>query len=520
MPFDPVEELINRLTGGAGTRGAGVWPPKAFAGDWDRVRTWRAFLENDRERLRKRANWTDASRPYKIDPLPERMAEAWADHLWGEDPTITAAGETTEDGRPPADAERLAAIIDANELADELRTAETTCVGEGEVWWRIAVDEDVADVPLIEWHSRLSVAPLFIGRRLAAAALVSVLQGRGTSDAPNSRAVYRHFEIHADERVEHVVFRGTNARIGRRVELDQHPETEDLDDIWEHGLPMLMGRIVNRRGRRIELGKSEFDGIDDLLLELNEAVTIGGENMRLTAKKRAVVDESVLTAPPTPDSWDRGDGIRVALTDDGTLRGQPLAQFPAGDDILVSTKLDKNLGEDTAGVFKVLEYSYDAEALIAHKRDLVETILTRRGLTPQWVGVATTSGDGYAVSGTHLRLRMIPTDKAGRGKARPWDDQLPRVISLTARVDALPVEQGGFGAGWDAPDALPAIERANPLPVDEVEDAQVTQALISARVMSRRSAIKRQHPDWDQAAIDAELEAIDADQPATVGLGF
>lgn len=504
MPFDPIDELLNRLE----SRG-GQWPPRAFEPAWKQVREWRAFLETDRPALAAIAGWTDTDRPYKADPLPERIAEAWSDHLWGEDPDVTPANDT--------DTGLLQDLVDGNELPDELRAGERICAGEGEVWWRLGVDEDLADVPLIEWHPRTSVAPLFIGRRLAAAALVTVLDGPGAGDG-RSRVIYRHFEVHGPGLARHVLYRGTKGRLGEEVDLDRHPETEGLDPEWRHGLDMLMGRIVNRRGRRFDLGRSEYHGIRDYLLELNEALTIGGENMRLTAKKRAVVDESVMAPDDQlPDSIERfqespfGDGLRIPVA---------RARFRAGDDVLVASNLDRELGRDSTGMFKILEYSYDAEALIAHKRDLVESALTRVGLTPQWVGVITGGADGYALTGTALRARLIPTDKAGRGKARPWDEALPKILSLAAQIDALPVEQGGFGRAWTAPADLPGVERANPLPTDEVEDAQVESTLLSAGGRSRETSVRRQHPEWSDDDVAAELERIAAEHPAGGAFGL
>jgi hypothetical protein len=500
--MDPIDLLLDELVKD------GRWPPKREVLIHAEVRTYRAFLESDRPRLKTVAGWGDDDRDYKIDPLAELIADAWADHLFGEELVVRPANER--------DAKALEFMLEeTGDLTADAHDAERHVVGEGEYWWRVLKDEDVADVPLLDWHPRDHVVPLYVGagRRLLAAALVTELPKKGRSSA-----VYRHFEIHADEVVEHVLFRGTKARIGQTVPLGEHPDLEDLDAIlpgagttearvWPHGLPMLMGRILNGRriNRKLNIGVSDFYRVADYLLDLNEAATIGAENARLTAKRRVVVTEDALQRQ-SPELVDNGDG---------SFRRVPRPGFDAGEDVLVVSRLDAELGQSPDSTFKVLEYSFDAEALIAYKRDLVETALTRVGITPQYVGIIADQGDGFALSGTALRLRLIPTTKAGHGKARPWDHGQPHALSLMAQLDALSVAEGGFGRTWAAADLPPSVERHNPLPHDEVEDAQVDSQLVSAGLQSRFTTIKSRHDDWTDEQVKQELERIDAERPST-----
>lgn len=507
--MDPVELLLAEVTAGGGK-----WPLKREDRVAAHVRAMRAFLEADRERLRIVHEWPQ-DRTYRLDPLPGLIADAWADHLFGEDPTIVPASED--------DAGALAFMLEGNtDLVGDLHAAERTVAGEGEHWWRIYRDDELGDVPLLEWHNRDEVIPYYVGRRLVAVALVTVLE----ENRPRDRAVYRHLEIHVDGLVEHALFRGTKGKLGQRVALEDHPETEELagavgeSEQWAHGLPMLMGKVSNGRKRIKRLGNlgiSDFYYVQDQLLDLNEAASIGAENARLTAKKRAVIPEESLKGQPVDSAYtgplvDNGDGSFV--------RPDGRANFDAGEDVLVISALDRELGQSADGAFKVLEYSFDAEALIAWKHDLEETALTRIGLTPSYVGVDTRSSYGQAMSGTARRLLLTPTTNAGRGKGRPWDDELPRILSLMARVDSLPVEAGGFGRTWQDPTTMPSVERADALPSDEVEEAQVETSLVSAGLRSRETSIRRQHPDWSDEQVDEELEAIKRDRPApSSGLG-
>jgi hypothetical protein len=525
MPrLDPIEELLNRI------RRGNRWPLQSEAAVIRRLKAWRAFADSDRDALKLVADWP-TDRELHVDPLPELVAETWGDYLAGDEFTLTPANE--------ADTDRLDALIEANDLAEELRAAIADyMIPEGETWWRIVRDPDLADVPLVEWHSRLSFIPYYIGRRLLAAAFVVELEGPANIETA-SNAVFRHFEVHAQGRTLHVLFRGTRERLGREVPLEAHSETEELAQTlgpkqeWDHGLGFagnpnaagLVGRLINRRGRDPRLGRSEFARIRDYFLDLNEAMTIAAENARVAAKKRAVVPAEALNSSNSAlDDWripdrelvDNGEGQFVPRVP------RPRNRYDAGEDVLVHDPLNSELGKDGPAPYTVLEYTYDAEQLIHHKRDLVESALTRVGLTPQWVGVRV-EGDGYAASGTSLRLRLIPTDRAGRGKGRQIDTDVPRIVCLLAQVDELGEHEGGFGADWTVADELPGFARGRALPPDEVEEAGVEATLVGAGVRSIRTSVQRQHPEWDEEAVDVEVALIREDRkaaaPSLPGLG-
>jgi hypothetical protein len=212
--------------------------------------------------------------------------------------------------------------------------------------------------------------------------------------------------------------------------------------------------------------------------------------MRLTAKKRVAVP-------------------REAITEDGT--------FDASEDVLiVDTPLDDQLGSvKSTGKFAVLEYSYDSEALIAQKLDTVATILNRVGIVAEMGaggmgsrGSGGSGGGAAALSGTALRMRLIPTTLAANGKARFWDDQLPKIMMLAQQLDAMSEEEGGFGRPWDSADEPPAIERSQPLPTDETEETNRHVSAVGGEIESRRTAISDLHPDWDDDQVQEELNQI------------
>lgn len=465
MAREHADQLLAQL------EGTTKWPPP-WECAWKDTRLWQALREADDNYLRRYVRWDTAEnrqRQYIVDPMPSKISWTFAELVFGDDPTFTAG--TT------ADQARLDEFVEENQMPSELQSAEDICSSEGEVWWRILVDPMQAPVPIVEWHSRLAVLPMFRGRHLLAAALVSTYRPPNARD--QDKRLYRYFEIHADEVVYNVLFLGEKDKVGKRVALDDLQQTADLQDVWDHGLGMLCGRILNKRGRDPKRGVSDYAGVKDYLLALNETATIGQENARLTLKKRVVVPDSYLD-----------------------VRGN----FPAGADVLIAPTTDRDPDRPDQGLAQV-EWSFDASAFIAYKEDLERTILGRVGLARQLVDAGNPTPDGRA-TGTALRLRLIPSMLETADKGRFWDDALPDIFTKAQMVDALPEERGGFAGQWSSPGQAPTIERSGSLPEDETEEATRHSTLVTAEIESRKTAIQELHPDWDETQVTAEIDQI------------
>lgn len=481
----------------------GKWPLPAEVPVLRELNTWVAFREHDKAKLIEAAGW-DSSRAnhYRIDPLAERISDAWASFIFGDEPRVMPGAAVSEGEKGNPDQPFLDALLDLENggvaaLASELERAAGICSSEGEVWARVFVDKQLADRPLLEWHSRLSITPLWAGSVLVAAALCTELP----DPDKNRKRVFRHFELHAPGIVVNVLYEGKNDKLGQRVELDAHPTTATLDiERWEHGLPgMLLSRIPNRLRGNPRLGVSDYKGIKDYLLDLNDAAATGASNARLAARKRVVISAGVAQAARNSDgTLTPEDPSSSAVTQ--KVKWDPL------EDVFVEDPLDIELGKATGDPYRVLEYSFDAAALIAWKEDLVVSAIARAGLVAQYVGV--NDQTGYAISGTAYRLRLIPTDKTGRAKGRYWDDGLPFILGNLIRLDALPDDKGGFGRPWNAPDVRPVIDRRPGIPVDELEDAQRHGILLSNGVESTKTAVAALHRDWTPERVDEEVRLI------------
>jgi hypothetical protein len=319
--------------------------------------------------------------------------------------------------------------------------------------------------------------------------------------------VWRYVQYHEDERAENALymssaivspFVGGNQgpygyggqqgdpeidimrlqRLGVEQPLSANPYTADLEPEWDHGLPMLAGRFINNVPRTRKIGKSDYDGVEDLLFDLNEAHSIDSENYKLAGKKRAVMPRRYQDYAGNAEISEE-----IFWVEEGTDEMDP-----------------------QEGPFKILEYTYDAASSIARKEDLERTVITRVGLVRQFVDSNPT--DGFAQSGAALRTRLIPTALAAHGKAREWDELLPKTLCLMQRVDALDEGHGGFARPWKDPQGVPTITRASVLPEDPQDKATRHQTLIANELESIETAIDDLHPDWSPDRKTLEVQRI------------
>lgn len=442
------------------------------------IALWTAMRENDRDALIQITNW-ERDRPLHVDPLPERISEAYSDLLYGEEPKFFS--EDTSDQK------NMDELVEETALPAELKRWCDLGVSEGEVWWRCWTDLDSSEHPLVSGHSRMDVIPLFVGHKIVACAFVDNLLNQEIYIEQQMHVVFwRHIEIHTKGYVRNLLYQGSMGGLGKAEPLSSLPETAHLDEDWEHGLPvMLAGRIVNKMGRDFRLGVSQYQGVRDLLMDLNEARTIMAENARLVLKARMVVPANALDA----------DG-----------------NFDASDDVVVAESLDEELAGSKSGPYAVLEYNFQSAALIEHKNELTLDILARVGLAEQF-GQQSRGGGGQAFTGTALRTKLVPTVQSGQGKAREYDRKVPHVLKALALLDNLSPEKGGCGTSWTNAAGPHVQQRANLLPEDPNEKVQRHVMAVQGEVESIQTAVSDLHDeDWSEEEIELEVTRIRGDR--------
>ena len=447
--------------------GSTRWPNPAQAAIWEEVEFFRALRVSDEVRIRQHASvaW---NYPYMLTPIPRMISRASANMLFGEPPQINAADE--------ADQERLDFIVDENDLTSELHRGAVIASSEGEVWGRIVVQPSVLDAPIIEFVSREQVIPHFSGRFVTGATFIQEWQ-EGTND------FLRLFEHYEAGIIRSELYRGTRTALGVKIDLTAYDRTRNVAEQVVTGIPRpLCAFVPNSIDADPQRGFSDYRGLEDRFLALNESSTIGQQNMRLAGRKRALIDSSYMKD------------------------GKP----PVGDDVFL--RKDANASMDgSSKPLELLEYSFDASAITAWVDHILDTTLLLSGVAPQSVG---RSVDGGAISGTALRLKMAHTLVESSGKGRFFDRGTRRLLQYAAMIDARRTTEGGFGRKWSSREPeLPSIERADALPRDDMEAANRLVLLTNAQAISLEEKVRAVHPEWDKEQVDEEVDRINGEAP-------
>lgn len=456
--------------------GRNTWPPRAQRPVWEAIEGWAAFRRSDEQVLKQIAgvSW---QRRWIITPVPKMIARAKGNLLYGEPCDVRASDE-----RDQAHMDR---ICRENAIADghsaELHRAAILASSEREVWGRVVVDETLADVPIIEFCSRRWVIPQFSGRFVIGATFVKEWH-EGT------RRVYRLLQHYEPGRIRSELWLGTPSLKGTELPLKDYPATEGVEPVVLTGFDRpLCAFIPNTVDGDPSAGYSDYQGLEQRFLAINEAATVAQENLILTGQKRALVDGK--------------------YTRNGKLIG--------GHDIWVRSDDAVTVG-DAGKALQMLEYTFEADQNQLYLNDLIDTTLTFGGTAPQLAGRQVAGG---AISGTAQRLKMIHSLMEAAGTGGYFDRGVQRLVRMCAIIDSRSTALGGFGRRWMEPDEDPTVVRGDGLPRDEMEAAQWLVLAHGADAISVEERVMWLHPEWGEDQVAQEVERLreerKASRPAT-----
>lgn len=445
--------------------GRNSWPPPGLRDRWEEIERFSALRRSDETKLRMQA-WVQYRRPYMISPVPRMISRASANLLFGQRPNF-------EDD----DQDRIDQLVEDNDLPAELHRAAMIASSEGEVWGRIVVDPSLLDVPIIEFVSGARVIPSFSGRFVTGATFV-------TEWATNATERLRLLESYEAGIVRSKLYRGTTNQLGAEIALDNFEETNGRVEETLTGIEWpLVAFIPNSIDADPSRGYSDYQGLVDRFMALNEASTIGQQNMRLAGQKRAIVDAEYLNT-----------------------RGE----LPYGDDVFIRSSRHKGDLQMAQSPLQLIDYNFQGSEVVTWLDHMIDTTLTYAGVAPQLVG----RGDlGRMPSGTALKLRAAHSLLEAAGKGRYFDRGVGRLLQAAKIIDSRRTTEGGFGRSYTNPDQAPAIERDTGLPRDDVEAAQELLTLVNAESISLEERVAFLHPDWTAEQITEEVKLIEGERP-------
>ncbi|MBA9003675.1 phage portal protein [Thermomonospora cellulosilytica] len=407
-------------------------------------------------------------------PLAGDIASTSADLLFSEPPAITV--ET------PATQARLDQIWDEGGVHMRLLEAAEVCAGIGDVYLKLAWDEDVAKRPILAVEHGDAAIPVFRWGRLVEVTFWRELERSGDQ-------VVRLLEHHEPGAIVYALFEGTSTSLGTQVPLASREDTADIaarvdvDGRQPTGINLLTAIHVpnirpNRRHRGMPYGRSDYAApVYDLLDALDQTYTSWMRDLRL-ARARIIVP-------------------RGYLQDLGPGEG---AVFDADREVYAELDMDPTQGGGitmTQFAIRVAEHEQTARAL-------TEQAIRAAGYSVQTFGF---QGEAAAVTATEVNARerrsMITRDR----KAKYWTPALRRIVEAMLALDRA--------LGWSkVTPEVPTVEFPPAVSEDPRSVAETVELLARAEAASVETRVRMLHPEWGEPEIRAEVARIRDDSGA------
>ena len=410
-------------------------------------------------------------------PIAGDIAAASADLLFSEPPTVKVPDATGEnEGGNKATQERLDELVDDGVHATLLEAAEI-CAALGGVYLRIVWDTNTRDMPWLSPVHPDAAVPEWRWGCLSAVTFWKIVSQDG-------KKVVRHLERHEPGRILHGVYAGDEETLGEALAVkDFPPDLGITKDVVETGSKRLTAcYIPNMRPNRLwrnvpaaaHLGRSDFASQEPLMDALDETYSSLMRDVQ-NGKGRVIV----------PAPYLQSNGAGSGTTFDGERR--------------IYEALGGILGSEQRMDLEVVQFDIRVAEHEQTALNLLNRIVSGAGYSAQTFGL---TGE-VAMTATEVaakeRRSFITRDR----KITYWRPALAEIIATLLEVDAAIFKSG-------VKPVKPVLEFGDSVSQDPLSQAQTLQALEAAKAASTKTKVRMLHPDWEDDAVDEEVEAIDA----------
>lgn len=410
-------------------------------------------------------------------PLASDIATASADLLFSEPPQFVV----DEEGGNQQAKDRIDQLLNNGNFNAELIECAEIAAALGGGWLRLVWDTDVADYVMIDAVSAdMAYGEWRWGQLQSVTFFTEYTQSNG------GREVIRHLERHEPGAILHGLYQGEAKSLGQAIPLTEHPATLPYAELVNSegaiptGVKSLTAVYVanmrpQRRWRRVEelanLGRSDYDGVEELMDALDETYTSWMRDIRL-AKSRIIVPEFMLDnlGSGKGAAWDEDKEVYTALAiapNDNATQAITAQQF----------------------AIRVTEHMTTA-------KQLVDEILRSAGYSANTFG----GGEQGMTTATEVQSRERESDRTRDKKTRYWSQSLEPILTTWLELDAAIFGTGARGEVeiiW-ADDSQPEPEAL----------ARTAELLNRAAAASTDTKVRMLHPNWDEEEIAAEVLLI------------
>lgn len=405
-------------------------------------------------------------------PLAGDIASTSADLLFGDPPDITVENTATQD--------RLNEIVDEGGIHMRLLEALEVCAALGDVYLKVAWDEDVAKRPITAVEHGDAAIPVFRWGRLVEVTFWRELERNGDK-------VVRLLEHHEPGWISYAVFDGNQLNLGTPVPLAAREDARDYDRITDDGGRQATGTDLltathipnirpNRKHRGQPFGRSDYAApCYDLFDALDQTWTSWMRDLRL-ARARLMIPRGYL------DDLGPGQG----------------AEFDAEREVWEELNMDPTQGGGiTINQFaiRVAEHSATAQAI-------VEQAVRSAGYSAQTFGL---QGDQSSVTATEVTAKRQRSYVTRDRKIQYVIPALRRHVQALLAIDAA--------LGWSKAEAeVPMVEFGDAVSEEPRQIAETVELLQRAQAASIETRVRAVHPEWDKTEVDAEVQRIKDEQ--------
>ena len=235
------------------------------------------------------------------------------------------------------------------------------------------------------------------------------------------------------------------------------------------------------RVRRTCYGRSEFEGMRDMLDALDEVYSSWIRDIRL-AKSRLIVPAEFLRRRPSFGNEGEDRHYTYEFDED------------------VETLVALDIANDSEMKITPSQFAIRADEHAKTAEALIRNIISMCGYSPQTFGLDI---EGQASSGTALMIREKKSFSLRAKKLNYWSMPLENFLTAVLQLDAAVYHTPNVHAS----DRV-VVEFPDSMSTDISTIAQAVQMMHNAQAVSTQTMVKLLHPDWEQGQVDEETERV------------
>ena len=425
--------------------------------------------------------WKRRSKAKVHVPLAADIAAVSANMLFGNAPRCRIYDDMTVKGAKCEKSEkqtRLDKILRDSIFESLIQEAAEIAAACGDVYLKCNWDTDALESPSILYVSGRDAVPEYRFGRLVCVHFFTEIK----TDRKSGKK-WRLYERYEPGKILSAVYIGDAGTLGTESPSDMEAYGIE-EEVTVPGGGMMAVHIPNikpSRVRKSDYGRSEFEGMRDLLDELDETFSSWFRDIRL-AKSRLIVPAEYLRK----------------RENQGNMFSDNRYTWEFDEDVETLVALD--IANDKDMKITPSQFLIRAEEHAKTADMLIRNIISMCGYSPQSFGLDI---EGQAASGTALLIREKKSFSTRSKKLNYWSMPLERFLTSVLRLDSELYHQGGI----HNTDRV-IVEFPDCMSTDISTMANAVKMMHDAQAISTQIKVKMMHPDWEEGEVQEEVSRI------------